>query len=133
MLAARSTDNAWRIYTAQVSDRFGDHGLVATAVVRAEQDEWKLENFVMSCRVIGYGIEDALLARVAGDARDADARWLLGEIVTLPKNAPARDFFSRNAFTPDAGDNERRNWRRDLGESGLAIPQWISVRADNGA
>lgn len=133
VLAARSIDSAWRIYTAQVTDRFGDHGLVATAVVRAEQDEWKIENFVMSCRVIGYGIEDALLARVAGDARDADARWLLGEIVTLPKNAPARDFFSRNSFTPDVGENERRNWRRDLGEDGLTAPAWISVRADNGA
>jgi len=133
VLSARAGDQGWRIYTAQVSDRFGDHGLVATAVVRADGDEWSIENFVMSCRVIGYGVEDALLARVAGDAREAQATWLSGTIATLPKNAPARDFYLRNAFTRDDAESERAMWRRDLREPGLTTPEWISVRAANGA
>ena len=133
VLAARAADDGWRIYTAQVSDRFGDHGLVATAVVRANGDEWNIENFVMSCRVIGYGVEDALLARVAGDARDAQASWLTGAVATLPKNAPARDFYSRNAFSREDAESERATWRRDLRDAGLTSPDWIAVRAAHGA
>ena len=133
VLATRAVDQGWRIYTAQVSDRFGDHGLVATAVVRADGDEWNIENFVMSCRVIGYGVEDALLARVARDAREARAKSLAGAIVILPKNAPARDFYSRNAFSREGGESEPLMWRRDLREPGLASPDWISVRPAHGA
>lgn len=133
VLAARAKDAAWRIYTAQVSDRFGDHGLVASAVVEAKPGAWKIENFVMSCRVIGYGIEDALLARVAADARAANAQCVIGQIATLPKNAPARDFFSRNAFTRQPAPDEPQSWRRDIGANAMRTPAWITVRHTNGA
>ncbi len=133
LLAARNADSGWRIYVTHVSDRFGDHGLVAAAVVRAEAEEWTIENFVMSCRVIGYGIEDVLLAHVAGDARAANAQRLSGAIVTLPKNAPARDFFARNRFLSEAAAGESQCWRRDLREDAPTMPQWISVTASHDA
>jgi FkbH-like protein len=132
-LAARAGEADWRIYTSRVSDRFGEHGLVATALVQVTPEVWSIENFVMSCRVIGYGIEDAQLARLSADARAADARWIQGEFVPSAKNAPARDFYSRNHFVPDDDAGERVRWRRDLAEGIPSVPAWITVRAANGA
>lgn len=134
-LTTRAAASGWRIYTSQVSDRFGEHGLVAAALVQVSPDAWTIDNFVMSCRVIGYGVEDALLARVAEDAREASARWLLGEFIPSPKNAPARDFYSRSAFVQDSHSNGEtsQRWKRDLSETGMGMPAWITVRSANDA
>jgi FkbH-like protein len=126
-------DAEWRVYTTQVSDRFGDHGLVATAVVHVTPDAWVIDNLVMSCRVIGYGVEDALLARVSADARGAAARWLEGEFIPTPKNEPARDFYSRHAFSREAPNGQPERWRRNVAEHAVPMPAWITNRPTNGA
>jgi FkbH-like protein len=131
-LACRAGEADWRIYATHVSDRFGDHGLVAAALVHVTPDAWVIENLVMSCRVIGYGVENALLARLSMDAREAATRWLVGEFIPTAKNAPARDFYARNAFARDDGGSPER-WRRDVMQHALAMPEWITVRSDNGA
>lgn len=132
-LTQRATDGEWRVYFSKVSDRFGDHGLVATAVVQFVDDACVIENLVMSCRVIGYGVEDALLARVEADARRAGARWLVGEFRPSPKNAPARDFFARHKFAADGDASDGQRWRRELAGEPMAVPSWITVRATHGA
>ncbi len=133
VLAAKAAQSDWRIYTAQVSDRFGDHGLVATALVRMSTDAWLIDNFVMSCRVIGYGVEDALLAQIGADALAARAERLDGEIIASAKNAPARDFYSRNHFTRDADRDDGEWWRHTLTGEPIAPPHWIRTRSLNGA
>ena len=134
VLAARAAAPTWRVYTTRVSDRFGDHGLVAAAVVQCTEHAWNVENFVMSCRVIGYGVETALLARIAAEARECGARHLVGEFIPSTKNAPARDFYARNGFRPDSDEKGIERWRRDLADGGPATPEWIATaRQPHGA
>ena len=132
VLASRAADPDWRVVSTRVSDRFGDHGLVCAAVIRARPDEWVIENLVMSCRVIGYGVEDALLARLSRDAHEAGARRLIGLFIPSSKNAPAKDFYSRNAFTRSADDGSTERWARDL-NAAFATPAWIEERVADGA
>jgi len=127
VLAARSSEPGWRVYGTRVSDRFGDHGLVAAAVVQRANDAWRIESLVMSCRVIGYGVETALLARIAADARDEGARRLVGEFIPSTKNAPARDFYPRNGLAPAGGENNIERWECDLHKRAPAVPAWIST------
>ena len=124
-LASRSASAEWRVYATSVSDRFGDHGLVAAAVVRALPDEWMIDNLVMSCRVIGYGVEDALLARISREARAAGAKRLLGRFVPSPKNAPAKDYYSRNSFGMDVEVDDVQLWTRLLNGQRYLAPTWI--------
>ena len=131
-LGARAAETDWRIYLSQVTDRFGDHGLVAAALVRVGPEGWTIENFVMSCRVIGYGVEDALLARILGDAHGAHARCVVGEVIHTAKNAPAREFYARNEFTRTEDGGEIQRWQRDVSTSGASAPRWIAVRHGNG-
>ena len=132
-LTSWAEDAAWRIYTTQVSDRFGDHGLVATALVKVSADAWVIDNLVMSCRVIGYGVEDALLARLSADARRASATWLVGEFVPSPKNEPARGFYARHDFERDAPEGQPERWRRNVAERAVQVPSWVTLRSANGA
>jgi len=124
-LAEFHHDAVWRIYTLRARDRFGDHGLVAAALVRLEAKRWTIDNFLMSCRVIGLGVETALLAAVSREAREAGAETLIGEYVETKKNAPARDLFERHGFVVDETFSGTTRSARSLRDGGVKCPAWI--------
>ncbi len=117
-------DPGVRLWTLSSKDRFGDHGLVALALVRTTRTSWTIDSFLMSCRVIGYGIETALLALVAERARAAGASELIGEFIETKKNVPARDLFEKHGFTRAETEGDPQRWRFSLAER-LASPVWI--------
>ncbi len=97
-LAARA--EAAGLFIAYAQDRFGDYGLVAAAVLEGAE----IAGFVMSCRVIGLGVEQALLARVL-DALDGED--VFASIVETERNGPVRNLYA------DAGFHEAEGvWRR---------------------
>ena len=57
-------DRSWTVIAATLKDRFTDHGWIALAILEQRQADacWELDNFMMSCRVIGRSFEDAFLA-----------------------------------------------------------------------
>ena len=104
---------------ASAQDRFSDNGIIAVAIVRYENDLAAIDTFLMSCRVIGRGIEQTLLATVLEAARDRHCRSVQGEYIATAKNEPAKDLFAKNGFTP-IEHPERGLWTRDLS---LPLPQ----------
>jgi FkbH-like protein len=105
------------VVAARYRDRFGDAGIIGAALVERRETEVWVETFLLSCRVIGLGVERALLAeilRLAGEGR---------ETVRLPyrgtdRNEPARRFLEELAGGPPA-------------EGGIRLPraQWPEVPA----
>ena len=81
-------------YTFNVSDRFGDSGLVGLASFSVTGTEARIVDFVMSCRVMGKKVEEALLGYTIGRAQAAGAKRILAEPVDGPRNAPAKQFFA---------------------------------------
>jgi FkbH-like protein len=126
-----AADPGLRLYVVRAGDRFGDHGLVATALVRCGVDCWTIDSFLMSCRVIGYGIETALLAQVSEDARRAGAARLEGEYIQTKKNAPAKDMYLRHGFEHHATGEGIECWALDLARGTIPFPHWIE-RSDHG-
>ncbi|WP_432194923.1 SDR family NAD(P)-dependent oxidoreductase [Streptomyces sp. bgisy027] len=84
-----------RIRTAHVRDRFGDYGLVGLAITREDADGTSatLDTFLMSCRVLGRGVEHAFLASVAGELAEAGVSELVAPYVPSERNTPVRRFF----------------------------------------
>ena len=136
-LARLASDPAARLYTLRARDRFGDHGLVAVALVRAGASggadadgidrAWRIDSFLMSCRVIGYGIETALLAVVGEDARAAGADRLHGEYVPTAKNAPVADLYLRHGFKEAGAEGEVLLFERGLVEDPISRPEWLAM------
>jgi FkbH-like protein len=89
---------AHRVYAAEVSDRFGGYGLVAVAVVECATDVWELDTFLMSCRVLRRGVEDAVLQSIADDAVAAGATTLRGVYLPTLKNGQTATFYPDRGF-----------------------------------
>ncbi len=71
----------------RLRDRFGDNGMVGfwLAVPRVA-GEWEIDSWVMSCRVIGRGLEDLMFNVLLEQARAAGARQLRGSYRPTAKN-----------------------------------------------
>jgi len=87
-------DPANSIYTFNVSDRFGDFGLVGLASVSIKNGEAKIADFVMSCRVMGKKVEEALLGYTIARAKASGAGRIMAPPVDGPRNQPAKSFFA---------------------------------------
>lgn len=84
----------------RLKDRFGDNGIISVvAVARDSEDDARIDLWLMSCRVLGRKVEEAILADLVARARDLGARRLVGEYIASPKNALVRDLYPRLGFT----------------------------------
>jgi FkbH-like protein len=125
-ILAMSHDPCWHIYTLGVTDRFGDNGLVAVAIVH-DGDQCEIDTFLMSCRVIGRTVETAFLGVIAEQARARGYSKLLGRFIATKKNPPAKDIFSNNGFFRTSEDGGTSLWELDLSTGQPAVPPWIQV------
>jgi FkbH-like protein len=118
----------------RVRDRFGDAGVVGLALAHNQGDSCYIDSLLLSCRVIGRGIETALLAYLGEHARRAGTRSLVGEFIATKKNAPCANFFIDHGFTKraslEAVDSDSIFYELDLTSSAPASPKWITLEGN---
>jgi FkbH-like protein len=81
------------LFALDVSDRFGNHGLVGAAVVA----EGEILGLVLSCRALGMGIEHTFLRHIL-DALKASSASVRGRIIPTSRNIPVRNLYRDNGF-----------------------------------
>jgi FkbH-like protein len=115
----------------RVRDRFGDAGVVGLALARNEGDSCYIDSLLLSCRVIGRGIETALLAHLGEHALRTGAKRLVGEYIATKKNAPCADFYSDHGFAQRVPSEEVHSdsafYELDLTASAPTSPKWITL------
>jgi FkbH-like protein len=88
-------------------DRFGDHGIIAIVIGRIkEEGACLLDTWLMSCRVLGRGVERAMLNVTAETATRLGAGRLIGEFIPSDRNGIVRDHYDKLGFQaiPDGGE-----------------------------
>ncbi len=116
--------------TLRARDRLGDAGLVAFALAWPQGDtaEWHVLELVMSCRVIGRGLESALLAELAAKVRALGAQTLVGLFREGPRNGVCADFYARHGFVLRSQEQGTAWWQRSIDEDDLPIaPSYIRI------
>ena len=72
-----------------VSDRFGSYGLTGVAIVGFGKDALRVDTFLLSCRVLGRGVEHRLLARLGELACQKGLREVVVPFQPTQRNRPA--------------------------------------------
>jgi FkbH-like protein len=83
------------IYSLVVEDKFGNSGLTGVVVIKYEGKKASIENFYMSCRVIGRGVEMAIWKRINEIAIKKGCLSLSADYFMSPKNSLVSDFYNR--------------------------------------
>lgn len=88
------------VLTFRVTDRFGDSGLTGLIGIERDGATARLSDFLLSCRVMGRGVEKTLLHAAVAQARSLGAANLVAEFHPTARNRPCLEFFRSCGFTP---------------------------------
>jgi FkbH-like protein len=90
------------------ADRFGDYGLVGVVMYETEADRYRIDTFLLSCRVLGRGVEHAVLSQLGRRAIRDEKQFVELTYQPTEKNVPAKEFIT------SIGDRHRnetgRSW-----------------------
>ncbi len=118
--------------TFRLLDSFGDNGIIAIVIARLnDAREAVLDTWLMSCRVLGRGVEAATLEVVARAARGIGAVALIGEYVPSAKNGMVREHYSKLGFTPLAEQGGTSRYRLAL-DAFAPAPHFITIEDPQG-
>ena len=76
----------------EVRDRFGDYGLVGVMIFGGRGEALEVDTFLLSCRVLGRGVEHRMLNELGEIARRRQLSLVAATLIPTKKNQPARDF-----------------------------------------
>jgi FkbH-like protein len=135
-LAALVEDPRALVLQFRLRDRYGDNGVIAIVVATPGSADGVLgiEAWLMSCRVLGRGVEAACLAVVAQAARAMGASALDGLYLPTERNGMVRDHYAGLGFArlDDAGEEAAgaTRWRLDLArwDGAAALAQVGAIR-----
>ena len=88
-------EDGWGIWCISVSDRFGDNGITGAVFV---DDEGNIDNLLLSCRILGTGIEIAFMKEVLNILSKRFDR-ITARYIPSAKNSQVRDFYEKIGFS----------------------------------
>ena len=97
-IRTRSNDTNFSIGCAQVLDKFGDNGITGVYIVKKDENVWFIDTFLLSCRIMGRGVENAILSQILKDAKTNGVKQIKAEFIPTQKNKPAETFLSDYGF-----------------------------------
>jgi FkbH-like protein len=115
-------------FTLQVrlEDKFGDNGMISIIIFDKCAEAWTCDTWLMSCRVLGRGVEQAVLNEVVAAARAGSANKLRATYIPTKKNGIVRDLFERLGFSRIGEETDGvTSWELDLADY---APTELSIR-----
>ncbi len=109
-----SRDSSWLVLGFSVTDKFGPSGLVGVILAEKNKEIWRLDTFLMSCRVLGRKIEETMLTYVMKEAHASGAKKMVGEFIPTEKNAPAKIFYKEQAFQLQSKKDKMEIWEKEI-------------------
>lgn len=87
-----------KVFLYQVADRFGDSGIVAAAVVDFIGSKALIEEFVMSCRVMGKNVEYGIIDDIETELQLLGCDTIMGVYIPTAKNQPVEQLYQRLGY-----------------------------------
>lgn len=115
------------LLTLSLSDRFGDQGVVGLIVAVAETAEHlRLDSFLLSCRAIGRGAEDALWVMFIKYAEQRGFKIVEAEYIRSHKNAQVSDLLDRLGMHQIHKNSDTTKYKMSLPYP-VQVPDWIEI------
>ncbi|AKU99851.1 Galactoside O-acetyltransferase [Labilithrix luteola] len=122
-LAAWAADPNHASWTVSVSDKFGNAGLTGLLSLSFDGERAFVEDFVLSCRVMGRRVEETMVWAALNLGRQRLVREVVATLVPTPKNVPCHTFWKTTPFAYDERDHTFR-W---LADGQYTVPRCVHV------
>lgn len=115
-------DENHEVYFLSLADKFGNNGIVGTAIVNLDGGTAFIDSFIFSCRALGRTAETALLNFLIDDVEKKGIQKLEGEYLPTKKNMPCKDFYKDHGFKEENG-----KWHISLNNYEQKQIPWIKI------
>ena len=86
----------------EVSDKFGNNGITGAYIIEKKSDEeWVVDTFLLSCRIMGRGVEEIMMNQIIENAKLSGIKRIKGEFIPTAKNKPAENFYEELGFNKE--------------------------------
>ena len=120
-------DDGCSVWCFGVSDRFGDSGITGELIARISGAKADIDTLLLSCRILGKGIEEAFLFSLLNLLRSRGVSEVSATYIPTLKNGQTRDFFERMGFTcVEELPNGEKHYRRAL-DSEIEIKPFYKI------
>ncbi|MGZ2260290.1 HAD-IIIC family phosphatase [Roseobacter sp. A03A-229] len=141
-------DSGGEVYAIGVADRHSGYELMGVIVLRPDAamkaaypeevavqqtdapEAWWVDSFLLSCRILGRTVENAIVAWATERAAEKGAARLIGHVIEAPRNTPVRDVFAKSGMVAlespvDLGAGGL--YGHDLAAGALPVPEYFTV------
>jgi FkbH-like protein len=115
------------VFVIGLRDRYSEFENIGVAICRWNQPRrgcGLIDSYLLSCRVLGRGIEVGILQWILAKARRRGVGSVVGEVVETPRNTPARSVFGEAGFKVD--QEHPGHWVFDLHTQSEVLPPWLT-------
>ncbi len=101
-------DTDYKTIYFELRDRYGDYGLISVIILKKmEEEEYFVDTWLMSCRVLNRGVEEYVMNYIAAALRRDGIAKLAAEYIPTTKNVLVKDLLDRMGFSKsDSGQYE---------------------------
>ena len=127
-------DHNYDVFYINISDKVSSLGIVGVGIICYKQRLAVINSFLVSCRSLGRGAENALLCLMINEAKAHGCTEIFGEYISSKKNSQVAEFYKNNNFRFRATEGEVEVWCLVI-DSDICYkdvhPKWIQVLAAN--
>ncbi|MBT4731539.1 HAD-IIIC family phosphatase [Candidatus Woesearchaeota archaeon] len=124
--------NGCKIYVLGYEDIFSDFENIGVAVIDWSDQKKKkstLELLLLSCRVLGRGIECGFFGWWLEKSSRMGMDTLVGKVKCTSRNTPVHKLFKKNGFYKKSNSSE---WFADIKDSKIKISKWVHITEKEG-
>lgn len=114
-------ENGAQIWTLSVADKFGDSGITGCIIITANAE---IDTMLLSCRVLGKGIENAFLHYVL---MHCGFENVCAQYIRTAKNSLVTDFYEKSGFELVSQDSEHKYYKKDIIANKIEVKQLYTI------
>ena len=131
-------EQGWKIWCISVADKFGDNGITGCVMINANANDnldlnlyvncVEIDTFLLSCRILGKGIEVAFIKRILLELRNQGITEVMAKYIPTVKNAQVKEFYEKCGFpcvTEEA--DGKKAYVLDLQNADLNIKEYYHI------
>ena len=121
------SDEGYVTLYGKLTDQFGDNGIVSVCAGKIEDDVCHVILWLMSCRVLRRGMENAMFDVFVRECADRGIRVLRGYYYPTEKNSMVKDFYNTMGFVKVSETEEESIWSFSIDGNYINRNQFIKV------
>ena len=121
----RFVENGWKVWCISVADKFGDNGITGCIMVTTAGE---IDTFLLSCRILGKGIEIAFVKKIFALLKEAGISVLKAKYIPTAKNTQVKEFWEKVGFACVAEvEDGTKEYELKLADADLEIEKYYYI------